>query len=103
MTMRGWPLLVAAMVGCQVRGLHVQAILELEGDPDSGEELFTEHCAECHGYGSDPAEGLSAEQITEQILYGETENVYVYMPDFWDTLADQQIADIVAYVTDRSM
>jgi mono/diheme cytochrome c family protein len=106
MTLRVWPLLVAAMVGCETRELRVQAVVELEGDAVSGEEVYDEHCASCHGVGGSGGMTIgqiSAEEMAEQILAGGSSTVYAYMPPFEATLEDQQIADVIAYLMDRSM
>jgi mono/diheme cytochrome c family protein len=101
MMSRGWPLL-AVLGGCLSRDLRVAAVLELQGDPASGEELFAEHCSTCHGEGGIIIDEHSEDQVAEQILYGGTESVYTYMPAFMTMLSDQEIADLVAFVMDRS-
>jgi mono/diheme cytochrome c family protein len=99
--MRLWSGLLLA--GCQARDLRIEAVVELEGDAVSGEATFDEHCSDCHGYDGITIGALSAEQMAEQILWGGSETVYAYMPAFEGTLSDQEIADVIAYLTDTSM
>lgn len=72
----------------------------LEGDATAGATLFQENCQSCHGAngvgGSGPALAEEAEEPDEVIsivLSGEEE-----MPSFEETLSDQEIADIVAFL-----
>ena len=77
----------------------VQAILALTGDSSAGMALYDTNCAGCHaadgsgGTGPSLLRAISAESIVEKIYYGEDS-----MPAFGDTLSEQEIADITAYV-----
>jgi mono/diheme cytochrome c family protein len=82
----------------EAEGSEVDAILALTGDTAAGETVFTSNCAGCHGAdgtgGSGPnIVGESAEDIAEAVLYGEGD-----MPAFGDTLEDQDIADVIAFL-----
>jgi mono/diheme cytochrome c family protein len=77
----------------------VAAITALTGDTASGETLFSSNCASCHGAAG---EGVSAPAIAgldftdgdiSLVLNGEDG-----MPAFGESLSDQDIADIIAYV-----
>lgn len=108
--MRSVLALIIALAGCDnAADDRTTAILDLEGDPGAGQVVYTDNCAVCHlesgrgsaegGAGSDLSEvaGESDEdaEIVDSILDGvET------MPAFADTLSDQDIADVVAYIHD---
>ena len=79
---------------------EVAAIAALTGDSAAGQAIFDANCASCHGAmgegGTGPAiagESDETEELIEYVLYGEDE-----MPAFGDTLEDQEIADVIAYV-----
>ena len=81
---------------------HVaRAIAALEGDATAGEPLYSNHCASCHGAtaggGSGPnlvkeLKDHDLEDMIDVVLDGDGS-----MPPF-DSLEDQQIADIMAYI-----
>jgi mono/diheme cytochrome c family protein len=72
----------------------------LEGDPVAGEAVFASNCAICHGAdgtgGSGPdVTGQSDEaEVVEVVENGEGD-----MPGFVDSLTEQEIADVAAFVT----
>lgn len=73
-------------------------ILGLTGDAANGETVYADNCATCHGAdatgGIGPAiAGKELDEIVETSLVGVGDE----MPAF-DTLADQDIADLAAYV-----
>ena len=81
---------------------RVDDILALSGDATAGESVFSANCAACHGAdgtgGSGPdltSEGESDAELAEYVLFGEEE-----MPGFDGDLDDQEIADVVAYVSE---
>jgi quinohemoprotein ethanol dehydrogenase len=74
-----------------------------EGDADAGEEVFAANCSGCHGLDGLGANGgptlanvTSLERARAQVTNGGGG-----MPAFKDTLTEQQIADVAAYVTER--
>ena len=76
---------------------RVDDILALSADTARGAELFSEHCARCHGEegsgGSFPdIRGLDPETVIRNMLAGPSS-----MPEFGD-LPDADIADIAAHV-----
>lgn len=86
------------LAGCATDS-QVTDILALTGDTTAGETLFADNCASCHGAdatgGSGPdltGEGMDEEAVSV-ILDGEED-----MPSFSADLADQDIADIIAWV-----
>lgn len=86
------------LAGCAPSS-QVTDILALDGDATAGEALFADNCASCHGADATGGSGpdLTGEEMDEEavgvILDGEED-----MPSFVDTLADQDIADIIAWV-----
>lgn len=69
------------------------------GDTSSGASLYAANCASCHGGSAQGGSGPSLAGISDSagvidtILYG-TEG----MPGFADTLSDQEVSDILAYL-----
>lgn len=86
------------LAGCATDS-QVTDILALEGDATAGETLFADNCASCHGADATGGSGpdLTSEEMGEEavgvILDGEED-----MPAFADSLADQDIADILAWI-----
>ncbi len=82
----------------------VKAILQLPGDPAVGEKLFGRTCAGCHDLNADkigPAlkeVASDAEYAVTSVRFG-TGAMAFYAKDI---LADQQIADIVAYIQSKT-
>jgi mono/diheme cytochrome c family protein len=77
----------------------VAAITALTGDTASGETLFSANCASCHGAAGEGGTGpaIAGLDFTDGdislVLNGEDA-----MPAFGDSLSDQDIADVIAYV-----
>ncbi|MEQ1504815.1 MAG: cytochrome c [Myxococcota bacterium] len=88
--------LAVTVVGCGDD--RATAIADLTGDAEAGGVLYAQNCATCHADdgsgGSGPALGGEddAVEMADVILSGSEE-----MPAF-DTLSDQEIADIIAWV-----
>jgi mono/diheme cytochrome c family protein len=80
-------------------GSDVDAILALTGDATAGEAIYADNCAGCHAADGSGGTGpnLKGEDDLEEavavILSGEDS-----MPAFGDTLTDQEIADLVAWL-----
>lgn len=83
---------------------RVTTILGLTGDAAAGETVYTTTagCADCHGT---DGTGGSGPSLVDAYAEGEDEEMYGHildgigdMPAFADTLSDQQIADVWAYV-----
>lgn len=92
-------ILFALLLACAGDG-RVDEILALTGDPVAGEAVFDAHCAACHGTAGSGGSGgaLSGGDpsgVAEVVLLGEED-----MPAFDGDLDDQEIADVVAYVTE---
>lgn len=90
-------LVASSLVGCANAG-RADTILGLTGDADAGATLYADNCASCHGVDGTGGtqEGIlgeEASEIAEIVLNGEDS-----MPSFADTLADQDIADIIAWI-----
>lgn len=81
---------------------RVATILGLTGDPTAGEATYTAICAACHaadgtGVAPNPAltdriPTLTDDQVVTTILEGKGNM------DAYDTLVNQEIADVAAYV-----
>ena len=79
---------------------------EGEGDPEAGAAVWSDNCAGCHGLDGGGANGgpslvgneaaLDPERVQAQVTNGGGG-----MPAFKDTLTEQQIGDVSAYVTER--
>ena len=79
---------------------------EGEGDPEAGAAVWSDNCAGCHGLDGRGANGgpslvgneaaLDPERVRAQVTNGGGG-----MPAFKDTLTEQQIGDVTAYVTEQ--
>ena len=82
----------------------VKAILQLPGDPATGERLYGRTCANCHDLNTDkigPAlkdVASDADYAVTSIRFG-TGAMAFYAKDI---LSDQQIADLVAYIQSKT-
>lgn len=105
--------LTFGLAACSGGGDRADAILALEGDPAAGETVYTDNCASCHGasgLGEDDPDttGLTGVNLTEAAGETDADAEFVgYILDgvgtmtaFGDTLEDQQIADVLAYLHD---
>lgn len=76
-----------------------------EGNANAGETVFAENCATCHGTtgGGGSAPSLQRAELAEdrERVANQVINGGGGMPPFGDQLSDQQIADVVAYVTEE--
>ena len=101
--MNRFPFLVLtlSLAGCATGDSRVDTILGLGGDAANGGTVYAANCAGCHGAdatgGSGPniAGDTEVDEMASVILNGEEE-----MPAF-DTLTDQEIADIIAWVGEQ--
>jgi len=92
------------MMGCggeEDTGDRVAAILDLEGDPAAGEGVYASECASCHGA---DGEGGSGPAMEDALHHGDAETVEVILDGIGgmpahDYLDDQEIADVLAYIT----
>lgn len=115
--MRNWLVVLAmGMAACSgdegKDGDRVDAVLALDGDAAAGKTVFEANCVSCHaasGLGvDDPTAPGIGQNLTE--ASGETDadaefadiiiNGKEQMIAFGDTLDDQQIADVIAYIHD---
>lgn len=92
------------LVGCaaNIEPEQVDAVLALTGDAAAGATVYTDHCAECHDEDGAGRKGvvlaevvpeLTDEELVESILAGPS-----IMPNFVNTLDDQQVADVAAHL-----
>lgn len=97
--------LTAFAAGCEGGGKQTDDILSLTGDAANGEAVFSANCAVCHGSDATGGSGPNllnevAEErgeFVETIVGGEDE-----MPAFGDTLTDQEIADVLAWLEEQA-
>ena len=97
MRLNGWMMLlgIAGMTGCGNPDISAA-----DGDATSGEALFTANCMGCHGAdatggggGPDIAGISDSNPVINTILDGAGS-----MPSFADTLSDQEVSDILAWL-----
>lgn len=107
-----WTVVFAALVACSGGEDRVDTILGLTGDSAAGETVYGANCAVCHaasGLGvDDPTSPGVGVNLTEAA--GETDADAEFIPyiidgigdmtAFGDTLSDQEIADVLAYMHD---
>jgi mono/diheme cytochrome c family protein len=96
-----WMASVVALTACGDDSV-LSSIEALDGDAAAGEALYEANCASCHGTdgtgGSGPnlvEEAPPKSEVIELVYYGEDA-----MPAFSDSLEDQEIADVTAYVVE---
>jgi mono/diheme cytochrome c family protein len=75
-----------------------------EGDPAAGKEVFTTNCGSCHTLADAGTTGtvgpnLDESQPTVELAVDRVTNGQGVMPPFADTLSEQQIQDVAAYVS----
>ena len=90
------------LTGCATGDSRTNTILGLSGDAANGGTVFAANCASCHGAAGDGGSGpaiagdTEVDEIASIVLNGEEE-----MPAFADTLSDQEIADVIAWVGEQ--
>ncbi len=95
-----WAALALGLVACGGKEGRVEEVLALEGDATNGAEVYAVNCAGCHGADGSGGSGPNIqgedeeEEVASVILEGEDS-----MPSFDGDLTDQEIADVVAFVT----
>ena len=71
----------------------------LTGDPTAGEAIYADSCASCHGA---DATGGSGPSLIGEVEEGEATDIITNgegdMPAFGDSLTEQDIADVIAYL-----
>lgn len=77
-----------------------------EGDAEAGQSVWADNCAGCHGLAGGGANGGPNLVGNEQAMDPERVRAQVAnggggMPAFKDTLSEQQISDVTAYVTEQ--
>lgn len=94
-------MVMAACFGCDAEGAdEADAILALTGDATAGEALYQTHCSACHG--ADARSGSAQKDLPDEdaheLVHVMLEGEGFAMPSFRETLTDQEIADIAAYL-----
>ena len=75
-----------------------------EGDPAAGKEVFTANCSSCHTLADAGTTGTIGPNLDEsqppvELAVDRVTNGQGAMPSFADTLSEQQIQDVAAYVS----
>jgi mono/diheme cytochrome c family protein len=75
-----------------------------EGNPEAGKTVFTTHCASCHtlqdaGTSGTVGPDLDDSQPDFDLVKDRVTNGQGAMPAFRDTLSEQEINDVAAYVS----
>jgi mono/diheme cytochrome c family protein len=75
-----------------------------EGDPVAGKEVFTANCGSCHTLAEAGTTGTIGPNLDEaqpsfELVVDRVTNGKGVMPSFADTLSEQQIRDVAAYVS----
>ena len=75
-----------------------------EGNPAAGKEVFTANCGSCHTLADAGTTGtigpnLDESQPSVELAVDRVTNGQGVMPPFADTLSEQQIQDVAAYVS----
>jgi len=75
-----------------------------EGDPVAGKQIFTANCASCHTLADAGTTGTIGPNLDEsqppvELVVDRVTNGQGAMPSFADTLSEQQIRDVAAYVS----
>ena len=75
-----------------------------EGDPAAGKEVFTANCGSCHTLADAGTTGTIGPNLDEsqppvELAVDRVTNGQGAMPSFADTLSEQQIQDVAAYVS----
>jgi mono/diheme cytochrome c family protein len=75
-----------------------------EGDPAAGKEVFTANCGTCHTLADAGTTGTIGPNLDEsqppvELAVDRVTNGQGAMPSFADTLSEQQIQDVAAYVS----
>lgn len=78
--------------------------LELTGDAAAGKAVFTTNCGGCHtladaGTTGNVGPNLDDSKPTTELIVTNVTNGKGTMPPFGESLTDQQIADVAAYIT----
>ena len=74
-----------------------------EGDPVAGKEVFVTNCSSCHTLADANASGaigpnLDEAQPSQELAVDRVTNGFGGMPSFSESLSEQQIQDVAAYV-----
>jgi mono/diheme cytochrome c family protein len=93
-------LAVLPLAAC-ANAARVDTIVGLTGDSTDGAVVYADNCASCHGADATGGTergitGAPDEEVAEVVLNGEES-----MPSFADTLSDQDIADVIAWLAEQ--
>lgn len=93
---------LAVLAGCtgQATGNEIDAILALPADPALGAEVYLARCALCHGDAGEGGSGpsLQGDEAEPYELIGVILDGTGTMSGFRDTLTEQEVADLHAYL-----
>ena len=77
------------------------------GDAVAGKSIFVANCASCHTLGDAGTTGTTGPNLDEsepnvELVVDRVTNGQGVMPSFGDTLSEQEIADVAAYVSENA-
>jgi ubiquinol-cytochrome c reductase cytochrome c subunit len=93
--------LTLGLAACSSGDDRIDTIVGLTGDAANGGAVYASNCAGCHGADGNGGteEGILGEddvEVVEVVLNGKES-----MPSFADTLSDQDIADVLAWLAEQ--
>lgn len=98
-------LIVVVALALSACGGRADQISKMTGVVSSGETLYTQTCADCHGADGagtqsgvdlhEPAKNDSAVEVLETIINGKANTAMI---PYGNTYTDQQLADLYAYI-----
>lgn len=93
---------LVATSACGASAAQISAVSALTGDASAGQALYVSNCQSCHGAnGRTGSANRNIVQAATSNTNGAIGTILLgdgAMPAFDNTLTDQQIADVVAYV-----
>lgn len=96
-------LLFGAVLGCNNAEARIEGVLALQGDPTSGQTIYTDLCARCHDddlSGTNRGPNIQDEVIefSEDALLNVIFTGPGNMPAFDAQLDDQEAADLLSFL-----
>jgi mono/diheme cytochrome c family protein len=98
----GWVVVLAAACGGEPSDKdRIRAVLRLEGDPENGELVYAELCVSCHGADGSGEDGTLVGADIRGLEADIVADALVVPPSgmlTFDTVPDQDLADVIAHV-----
>lgn len=102
MTVRWWLILLVSCGGEPTDEDRIDAVLDLEGDAGHGEEVYAASCESCHGADGTADDGALAGADLRGVTADRVVEAVVVPPAgmlTFDTMPDQDIADVAAHAS----